>query len=177
MLNHYPLWKYLLIAMIITVGAFYALPNIYGEDPALQVAASARGVNIDNSTLSRVAGLLDKEGVRYRNAKLSSTGLLFRFKNKEDQQKAKTLVEKELGDDYAVALNLATATPEWLLNMNAQPMYLGLDLRGGVYFLMQVDMEAAVIKSVNTFVSDSRTILRKKKIRYLGSKRVKNDVV
>ncbi len=177
MLNHYPLWKYLLIAMIISLSAFYALPNIYGEDPALQVAASARGVEVDNSTLSQVANLLDKEGVRYRNAKLSSTGLLFRFKDKDDQQKAKQLLEKELGDDYAVALNLATATPEWLLNMNAEPMYLGLDLRGGVYFLMQVDMEAAVIKSVNTFVSDSRTILRKEKIRYLGSKRVDNDVV
>lgn len=177
MLNHYPLWKYILIAMIIAVSVFYALPNIYGEDPALQVAASARGVEIDNNTLSRAASLLDKEGVRYRNAKLSSIGLLFRFSNKEDQEKAKKLLEKELGDDYAVALNLATATPQWLLDLNAQPMYLGLDLRGGIYFLMQVDMDAAVIKSVNTFVSDSRTLLRKAKVRYLGSKRVDNDVV
>ncbi|MCN4144781.1 MAG: protein translocase subunit SecD [Thiohalomonas sp.] len=177
MLNHYPLWKYLLIILVISTSAFYALPNIYGEDPALQVAASARALEVDNQTLSRVSKLFEREGVFYRNAKLSSTGLLFRFKNKDDQAKAKLLVEKELGDDYAVALNLATATPQWLLNMNAQPMYLGLDLRGGVYFLMQVDMEAAVIKSLNTFVSDSRTILRKAKIRYLGSKRVKNDVV
>ncbi|MCK5662822.1 MAG: protein translocase subunit SecD, partial [Thiotrichaceae bacterium] len=177
MLNHYPLWKYLLIILVISVSAFYALPNLYGEDPALQVAASARGVEVDNQTLARVSKLFEREGVYYRNAKLSSTGLLFRFNNKDDQAKAKSLVEKELGDDYAVALNLATATPQWLLDMNAQPMYLGLDLRGGVYFLMQVDMEAAVIKSVNTFVSDSRTILRKAKIRYLGSKRVNNDIV
>ena len=156
MLNHYPLWKYILIALIIVSAAFYALPNIYGEDPALQVAASARGVEVDTKTLNQVAGLFEKEGIQYRNAKLSDTGLLFRFNNKDDQEKAKTLVEKKLGDDYAVALNLATATPQWLLSMNAQPMYLGLDLRGGVYFLMQVDMDAAIIKSVNTFVSDSR---------------------
>ncbi len=177
MLNHYPLWKYLLIVIIISVSAFYALPNIYGEDPALQVAGSARGVEVDNATLTRVAKKFDSAGIKYRNAKLSSTGLLFRFDSKADQEKAKQIAEKELGDDYAVALNLATATPQWLLDMNAQPMYLGLDLRGGVYFLMQVDMEAAVIKSVNTYVSDARTILRKAKVRYLGSKRVKNDIV
>ncbi len=176
MLNHYPFWKYLLIALIIFLGAFYALPNIYGEDPALQVAASARGVEVDENTLSRVAKTFEREGIHYRNAKFLSTGLLFRFNTKEDQEKAKTVAEKELGDDYAVALNLATATPQWLLDMNAQPMYLGLDLRGGVYFLMQVDMEAAVIKSVNTYVSDSRSLLRKGKVRYLGSKRVANDI-
>lgn len=177
MLNHYPLWKYLLIVFIVTLSAFYALPNIYGEDPALQIAASARDVTIDEKTLVRVSTLFDKQGLKYRDAKLSDTGLLFRFSNKDDQNKAKILAEKTLGDDYAIALNLATATPQWLLNMNAQPMYLGLDLRGGVYFLMQVDMDAAVIKSVNTFVSDSRTILRKAKVRYLGSKRVNNTII
>ncbi|MCP3851797.1 MAG: protein translocase subunit SecD, partial [Gammaproteobacteria bacterium] len=177
MLNHYPLWKYLLIALVITVGAFYALPNIYGEDPALQIAGSARGVDVDENTLNRVAKKYESEGIKYRSAKLSKTGLLFRFETEDDREKAKKITETELGDDYAVALNRATATPQWLLDMNAQPMYLGLDLRGGIYFLMQVDMEAAVLKSVTTYVSDSRTILRKAKIRYLGSKRVKNDVV
>ncbi|MCW8929010.1 MAG: protein translocase subunit SecD [Gammaproteobacteria bacterium] len=177
MLNHYPLWKYILIALVIMVAAFYALPNLYGEDPALQVAGSARGVEVDDKTLSRISKKFEGEGVQYRSAKLSSTGLLFRFKTEEDREKAKKIAETELGDDYAVALNRATATPQWLLDMNAQPMYLGLDLRGGIYFLMQVDMEAAVLKSVNTYVSDSRTILRKAKTRYLGSKRVDNDVV
>ena len=89
MLNHYPLWKYLLIILVISVSAFYALPNLYGEDPALQVAASARGVEVDNQTLARVSKLLEREGVYYRNAKLSSTGLLFRFNNKDAQAKAK----------------------------------------------------------------------------------------
>ena len=177
MLNHYPLWKYLLIILVVMTSAFYALPNIYGEDPALQIAASARGVEINEQTLSRVAKTFEKEGVHYRNAKLLETGLFFRFENQTDQLKAKKVAETEMGDDYAVALNLAPATPQWLLNMNAEPMYLGLDLRGGVYFLMQVDMEAAVTKSVNTYVSDSRTILRKAKVRYLGSKKVANDVV
>lgn len=177
MLNHYPIWKYLLIVMVITIGVFYALPNVYGEDPALQIAASARGVEVNEKTLSRMTKKFESEGIQYRNAKLLSTGLLFRFNNKDDQAKAKKIAEKELGDKYAVALNLATATPQWLLDMNAQPMYLGLDLRGGIYFLMQVDMDAAVIKSVNTYVSDSRTMLRKAKVRYLGSKRVNNDIV
>lgn len=177
MLNHYPLWKYILIIIIVLLGAFYALPNIYGEDPALQVAASSRNVEVNQQTLSRVSKVFEKEGVHYRNAKLSETGLFFRFNDQTDQLKAKNIAEKELGDDYAVALNLAPATPQWLLDLNGQPMYLGLDLRGGVYFLMQVDMEAAVSKSVNTYVSDSRTILRKAKVRYLGSKKVGNDVV
>ncbi len=177
MLNHYPLWKYFLIALVITVGAFYALPNIYGEDPALQIAGSARGVEVNDKTLGRIAKKFESEGISYRNAKLSKTGLLFRFENEDDREKAKKIAETELGDDYAVALNRATATPQWLLDMNAEPMYLGLDLRGGIYFLMQVDMDAAVLKSVNTYVNDSRTILRKAKIRYLGSKRVDKDVV
>ena len=177
MLNHYPLWKYILIIMIIVISAFYALPNLYGEDPALQVAASSRNVKITDQTLAQLSAQFEKEGIHYRNAKMSDTGLLFRFNSEEDQLKAKKVAETALGDDYAVALNLAPATPQWLLDMNAQPMYLGLDLRGGVYFLMQVDMDAAIIKSVNTYVSDSRTILRKAKVRYLGSKRVDNDVV
>lgn len=177
MLNHYPLWKYILILCFIAGSAFYALPNIYGEDPALQIAASARNVTIDEKTLARIATIFEKEGVHYRNAKLSEKGLFFRFENEVVQLKAKKIAETELGDDYAVALNLAPATPKWLRDMGAEPMYLGLDLRGGVYFLMQVDMEAAITKSVNTFVSDSRSILRKAKVRYLGSKKEKNNVV
>ncbi len=177
MLNQYPLWKYILIISIIVIGFFYALPNIYGEDPALQVAASSRGTIVNEETLSRIDNVLKNEKIAFRDAKFSETGLLLRFNNQDDQLKAKQLVQKELGDDYAVALNLAPATPQWLLEMNGKPMYLGLDLRGGVYFLMQVDMDAAVLKSVNTYVSDIRSILRKKKVRYLGSKRDGNDVV
>ena len=177
MLNHYPLWKYLLIIFLVVVSAFYALPNLYGEDPALQIAASGRGVQVTDETMNHLTKSFEKEGIQYRNAKLLETGLLYRFNTEDDQLKAKKIAETTLGDDYAVALNLAPATPQWLLDMNAKPMYLGLDLRGGVYFLMQVDMDAAIIKSVNTFVSDSRSMLRKAKVRYLGSKRVDNDVI
>ena len=177
MLNHYPLWKYILIIMIVVASVFYALPNIYGEDPALQVASSSRNVKITQQTLAQLSQQFEKEGIHYRSAKFSKTGLLFRLNSEEEQLKAKKIAETVLGDGYAVALNLAPATPQWLLDMNGQPMYLGLDLRGGVYFLMQVDMDAAIIKSVNTYVSDSRTLLRKAKIRYLGSKRVDNDIV
>ncbi|MDX2504616.1 MAG: protein translocase subunit SecD [Gammaproteobacteria bacterium] len=176
MLNHYPLWKYILIIFVVVVSAFYALPNIYGEDPALQVAASGRSIEVNEQTLNRLAKTFEKEGVHYRNAKLTEKGLFFRFDNEAVQLKAKKIAETDLGDDYAVALNLSPATPPWLRDLNGQPMYLGLDLRGGVYFLMQVDMVAAVTKSVNSFVSDSRTILRKAKVRYLGSKKVDNDV-
>lgn len=177
MLNQYPLWKYILIAAIIVISAFYALPNLYGEDPAIQVAAVGRGAVVNEQTLAQVDKVLEEAGVRYRNAKLSEIGLLLRFNNEEEQLKAKQLMQKSLGDEYAVALNLAPATPQWLLDMNAKPMYLGLDLRGGVYFLMQVDMEAAITKSVNSFVSDSRTVLRKAKVRYLGTKRDGNNVI
>ena len=177
MLNHYPLWKYLLILFFVTISGFYALPNIYGEDPAIQIAASARNLNIDEQTLSRIVTTFEKEGVHYRHAKLSDGSLFFRFENEDVQLKAKKIAETELGNDYAVALNLAPATPKWLRDLGAEPMYLGLDLRGGVYFLMQVDMEAAITKSVNTFVNDSRSILRKAKVRYLGSTKENNDVV
>jgi preprotein translocase subunit SecD len=177
MLNHYPLWKYLLIIILVLVSAFYALPNIYGEDPALQIVGSARGVEVDEKSMAQLAKSFESSGIQYRNAKMLETGLLFRFQSESDQLKAKEIAEKTLGDDYAVALNLAPATPQWLLDLNGKPMYLGLDLRGGVYFLMQVDMEAAVTKSVNTFVSDVRTELRKAKVRYLGSKRDNNDIV
>jgi len=165
------MWKNILILFIVAICAFYALPNIYGEDPAIQVATSQRGVQVDQDTLAKIETALKEKGLQYKSAKLSNTGLLMRFNNEETQLQAKSLVQKTLGDKYAVALNLAPATPQWLLDMNAKPMYLGLDLRGGVYFLMQVDMDAAISKALDSFVSDSRSFMRKAKIRYLGAKR------
>jgi len=171
MLNHYPMWKNILILLMVAICAFYALPNLYGEDPAIQVATSQRGAQVDQNTLIKIETALKEKGLQYKSAQLSTTGLLMRFDNEETQLQAKSLVQKTLGEKYAVALNLAPATPGWLLDMNAKPMYLGLDLRGGVYFLMQVDMDAAITKAMDAFVNDSRTFMRKAKIRYLGAKR------
>jgi len=176
MLNHYPMWKNLLIIFVVSVCAFYALPNIYGEDPAIQVATSQRGMQVDNETLLKIDNALKQQNLAYKSAKLSKTGLLMRFKTEATQLQAKSLIQETLGDKYAVALNLAPATPQWLLDMNAQPMYLGLDLRGGVHFLMQVDMDAAITKALDSFVNDSRAFMRKAKIRYLGAKRKENSL-
>ncbi len=177
MLNHYPLWKYVLILFLLIISLFYALPNLYGEDPALQVVASDRNKIVNQQTLSKLSHSFVKNEVFYRHAKLTKKGLFFHFDNQQDQLKAKQIAERELGNGYAVALNMAPATPQWLQDLNREPMYLGLDLRGGVYFLMQVDMQAAINKSVTAFVNDSRTILRKAKVRYLSSKNSDQQII
>ncbi|MFK5894583.1 MAG: protein translocase subunit SecD [Pseudomonadota bacterium] len=176
MLNHYPLWKNLLILAVISLCFLYALPNLFGEDPAIQVATSKRGLQIDIQIMAKVETTLKDSQIQIKRATLrqktgKSTDLLIRFENDSDQLRAKDIIQKLLGDQYAVAINLAPATPKWLLSINADPMYLGLDLRGGVYFLMQVDMDAAINKTLKTYVNDSRTLMRKQKIRYLGAKK------
>src|SRR3569623_1764762 len=138
-MNRYPLWICLLIATVLLVGVLYALPNLFGEDPALQIS-STRGAKVDAGTEARIKGMLQEAGIATRCDELSPGSLLVRFANTEGQLKAQDLVKRELGDDYIVALNLAPTTPAWLRAIKAQPMYLGLDLRGGVHFLMQVDM-------------------------------------
>ncbi len=167
MLNQYPLWKYLLILVVVVVGGIYALPNLYGEDPALQISAT-RGASADQSTVSRVEAILDEAGLKPKRIERDARGILVRFHNTEDQLKAQDLVRDALGQNYVVALNLAPATPEWLRALNAKPMYLGLDLRGGVHFLMEVDMEAAVKQALERYKSDARSLLRENKVRYLS---------
>jgi len=164
-INQYPLWKYLLILTIFVVSLIYALPNIYGEDPALQVS-SVRGVEVNITTEQTVHTLLENEKISFKSITLENEKLLVRFADTETQLKAKDLVKKQLGDDYIVALNLAPRTPKWLLDINGLPMYLGLDLRGGVHFLMEVDVDAAIAQSEERYISDFRTLLRENKIRY-----------
>jgi len=176
------MWKNLLILAVITLCFFYALPNIFGEDPAIQIATSKRGLQIDTEILSKVETALKENKIQVNRSTLreqtgKSTDLLIRFENDSDQLRAKSIIQKLLGDQYAVAINLAPATPQWLLDINAKPMYLGLDLRGGVYFLMQVDMDAAINKTLKTYVSDSRTLMRKQKIRYLGAKKNNDQIL
>ncbi|RLA34014.1 MAG: protein translocase subunit SecD [Gammaproteobacteria bacterium] len=166
MLNKYPVWKYLLIAVVMMAGLLYALPNLYGADPAVQVSSSMRGVEVDEGTLAQVTGILEREEIAIKTARFEEGLLLVRFDNTEVQLRAAERIKNGLGSGYVVALNLAPATPDWLRGLNAAPMYLGLDLRGGVHFLMEVDMDAAVRQSEENIVSDLRTLLRSNRLRY-----------
>jgi len=166
MLNQYPLWKYLLIAAVMVAGLLYALPNLYGEDPAVQISATARGVAVDDATLTQVTGILQREGIAFKSVRFEGGLLLVRFADTEVQLRAAERVKAGLGSGYVVALNLAPGTPDWLRGLDAAPMYLGLDLRGGVHFLMEVDMDAAVRQAEENMVADLRTLLRDNRIRY-----------
>jgi preprotein translocase subunit SecD len=174
-MNQYPAWKYLLIIVLLVVGIFYALPNLYGEDPAVQISA-ARGGEIGDTIQGLVETRLGDAGLTSKAVETTDKRLLIRFNNTEDQLTAADLFKDALGDEYIVALNLAPSTPGWLQAINALPMYLGLDLRGGVHFLMEVDMDAAVEKALERYSSDLRGVLRKAKVRYI-SIRARDDAL
>lgn len=164
-MNRYSPWKYILILFLIGLGALFALPNIYGKDPALQVSAS-RSAEISELTEFQVSNALEEAGITFKSMDLGLESLVIRFNNEETQLKAQSVVKKSLGNSYVVAINLAPATPAWLAKFGAEPMFLGLDLRGGVHFLMEVDMEAAITKAEESYMSDLRSQMREKKIRY-----------
>ncbi|RKZ96300.1 MAG: protein translocase subunit SecD, partial [Gammaproteobacteria bacterium] len=164
-MNHYPLWKNLLIVSIVVIGIFYALPNLYGDDPAVQVSAGRQGT-VDLALVSKVEAALKAESISYKRAELEDDRLMVRFADADTQLKAKEVLNNTIVGDYIIALNLAPTTPGWLAAFGAEPMNLGLDLRGGVHFLMEVDMDAAVKLSLNSYASELRTLLRDKKIRY-----------
>ncbi len=163
-MNQYPLWKYLLVLVVCTVGFIYALPNLYGEDPAIQI--SSVRVKVDAGTLTRAEQVLQKAGLTPIASQLDDQGAKIRFADIDTQLQARDVVQKELGDSYTVALSLLPKTPEVLRALGAKPMYLGLDLRGGVHFLMQVDMAAVSKRAEEHFVDDLRRILRVAKVRY-----------
>ena len=165
MINQYPMWKYLLLTFVLVVSVIYALPNVYGEDPALQISGS-RTAKIDETTSEKILGVLEEAAIPVKGVETQPGNLLFRFNDTEAQLKAVDYVKSVLGTGYIVALNLAPATPAWLGYFNALPMYLGLDLRGGVHFLMDVDMKAAVAQATERYTGDLRTLLREAKIRY-----------
>jgi preprotein translocase subunit SecD len=166
MLNQYSMWKNLLIVFVLLVATVYALPNLYGEDPALQLT-SARAGKLDAGLPATVIGALEDAGLAYKSIESDEYQILVRFQDTETQLKAVDYVKASLGTQYVVALNLAPATPRWLQSINALPMYLGLDLRGGVYFLMDVDMEAAISQAIERYTGDFRSLLRGEKIRYV----------
>jgi len=164
-MNQYSIWRYLLILAMLLVGVIYALPNLYGEDPALQISGTRSGT-VDSSIAETVAATLKTANIPVKSIESGESMLLIRFNDTEAQIKAVDFVKSVLGTDYVVALNLAPATPAWLGKLNALPMYLGLDLRGGVHFLLEVDMDAAVDLAIERYMGELRTILREAKIRY-----------
>ncbi|ATM75089.1 MULTISPECIES: protein translocase subunit SecD [Serratia] len=176
MLNRYPLWKYLMLIVVILVGLLYALPNIYGEDPAVQITG-ARGVAASETTLDQVRTVLEKDNIASKSIALENGAILARFKDPDVQLRAREALMAELGDKYVVALNLAPATPAWLAMLNAEPMKLGLDLRGGVHFLMEVDMDTALSKLQEQTMDTLRSELREKGIPYAAIRKLDNNGV
>lgn len=166
-MNRYPLWKYLLIIVVTLTGFLYALPNLFPEDPALQLTSAGREL-ISEKDETRVKTLLEAQDYKYKRIELDAEKLMVRFEDPDTQLAAFSTIQSELSSDYVAALNLAPATPAWLAALNAQPMNLGLDLRGGVHFLLEVDMKAALAKAVDRYQADFRSTLREAKIRYLG---------
>jgi preprotein translocase subunit SecD len=177
MVNRYAPWRYILLILIIAIGAIYATPNLYGEDPALQIT---HRVNlIDEGELNNIKSMLQSENIDYRSAELDGNNVLVRFESEDAQLKAATLMRDALfASDrrYGIALNLAPATPDWLTSLSALPMYLGLDLRGGVHFLMEVDMESAIEKALNRASGELRSFMREEKLRYKAVQSSKQSI-
>ncbi|SIS93235.1 protein translocase subunit SecD [Neptunomonas antarctica] len=166
MLNRYPLWKNLLIIFILLIGALYASPNLYPEDYAVQLSGNRDIHQVDQPLMDKVTSALTREGLSFKAAELVDKSGLIRFADGETQLRAKKVISTVLGENYIVALNLAPTTPEWLENIGAGPMKLGLDLRGGVHFLLEVDMATAVAQRLDVYVSEIKVKLREDKLRY-----------
>ncbi|MGC4396741.1 protein translocase subunit SecD [Hydrogenophaga sp. T2] len=172
-MNRYPLWKYAIIVIALLIGAIYALPNLFGEAPAVQVSAGKATVRVDASTVTRVEQALSSASIKPSALTLEGTSVRARFEDTDTQLKARDAIDRALNPDrndpsHVVALNLVPRTPAWLAALGARPMYLGLDLRGGVHFMLQVDMRAALERRADVYAGDLRTALREKNIRHGG---------
>ena len=180
-MNRYPVWKYAIIVIALLVGVLYTLPNFFGEAPAVQVSSAKATIKVDNAVLHRVEEALKAADVKPDVLTIEGTSVRARFNTPDEQLKAKDVIQKALIPDandpaYIVALNLVSRSPQWLTAVGAKPMYLGLDLRGGVHFMLQVDMAAALTKKADSFAGDLRTSLRDKNIRHGGVSRNGNTV-
>ncbi|MFL1465916.1 protein translocase subunit SecD [Marinobacter sp. HN1S83] len=168
MLNKYPLWKNLIILIALVIGFIYALPNLFPDDHAVQITGARSSTEVNQSTLDRAVDALESEGIEIKGSDLQDRNGLIRVLNGDDQLKARPVVQNALGDDYLVALNMAPSTPDWLRSLGAGPMKLGLDLRGGVHFLLEVDMETAVEQRLEALSGQIKGDLREERIRYRG---------
>ncbi len=172
-MNRYPLWKNILVVVVLLLGALYTLPNFYGESPAVQVSSVKATIKVDEKLQSRVEEALKTASIIHDGIFPDVNSIRIRFMDTDTQMKAKDAVEKALNPDatdptYSIALNLLSASPQWLTNLHALPMYLGLDLRGGVHFLLQVDMKGALTKRLDSTSADVRSLLRDKNVRHIG---------
>ena len=175
-MNRYPLWKNLMIGIVLILGLLYTLPNFYGEVPAVQISATRSTVKVDNALEDKVLQALTAANIQPTGTVRDPGSLRVRLANVDTQMKARDVIERALNPDpqaapYVVALNLLSASPQWLTSIGALPMYLGLDLRGGVHFLLQIDMQGAVTKQLDVATGDLRTLLRDKNIRHSGISR------
>ena len=170
MLNRYGWWQWLIIVGVIVPGIFFALPNLFGDDPGIQVRGS-RGTDLSSADFDRLKALVAQPGAGLIRGSLDVKGASFRFATPEAQLKARDLFEDEFEDRYTIALTLLPAAPAWFESMSARPMYLGLDLRGGVHFLMEVDMDGAIRRMEERYVADLRSALRTAKVRHRGVRR------
>ncbi|WP_278439255.1 protein translocase subunit SecD [Pseudomonas oryzihabitans] len=168
MLNKYPLWKYLLILAVLVVGVIYSVPNLYPDDPALQISASSTERTVTPADVQRVNAALAQAQLAVKSSDVNESGsrVLIRLMRADDQLPAQEVVRRTLGDDFVVALNLAPTTPQWLRKLGASPMKLGLDLSGGVHFLLAVDMDKAVDARLKVYDNEVKTLLRREKVRY-----------
>jgi preprotein translocase subunit SecD len=180
-MNRYPWWKYAVIGVFLVVGLLYTLPNFFGEAPAVQVSSAKATLKIEAALSGRVEQAITAAGLKADLVKFEGNSVRARFADTDTQIKAKDAIAKALNPDasdpsYIVALNLVSRSPQWLTRLNALPMYLGLDLRGGVHFLMQVDMKSALTKRAEAATGDIRLLLRDRNIRHAGINRDGNRV-
>ena len=176
-MNRYPIWKFVLIGTVFVIGLLYTIPNFFGESPAVQISPAKSALKVDDSLLQKVEDTLKLANIPFDGLFMDASGVKVRFANTDTQLLAKDKLAGNLGKDYTVALNLVPQTPLWLQSIGAKPMYLGLDLRGGVHFMLQVDMKAALDKAAESTVGDFRMNLRKEKINYYGIERQGQVVV
>ena len=176
-MNRYPLWKYLLIAFTVVLAVIYSLPNLFGETPAVQVSTNRQSIIINSQTEAKVAAALKAANIPTDGMFVVDNSLKVRFKDAETQLKGRDVIENTLGEGYITALNLLADSPEWMAKINANPMFLGLDLRGGVHFTMQVDMKAAMQKTFERYSGDIRRELRRRKIRFGTIRQAENGLI
>ncbi len=175
MLNQTPIWKYVLVVFVMVICGLYAMPNIYGEDPAVQIS-SGRNATVTEQLVPSIQTTLEAANVEFKEVEYNDERILVRLNDNDTQLKARELLDKELGENYFVAMNLAPDTPDWLEALNAAPMKLGLDLRGGVHFLMEVDMKSAIDKAFEDAIGDFRTQLREEKIYYRSVRQAGDEI-
>ncbi|WP_286222605.1 protein translocase subunit SecD [Marinobacter apostichopi] len=168
MLNKYPLWKNLVILVALVIGFIYALPNLFPDDHAIQITGARSSTEVNSTVLDRAVKALESEGIEVKSSSLQDRDALIRLTNGDDQLQARPIVQSALSNDYLVALNMAASTPDWLKSLGAGPMKLGLDLRGGVHFLLEVDMVTAVNQRLEALSSQIKGDLREERIRYRG---------